>query len=697
MINKDLQDISLDDLPIVQPLGEATSNFLKTKSEISEDFALLIDLTVKQDKFLMRTVSVADAPHFRAMVDLKYTTTGGREVFVGPARMSMEIYSGFLESLPESTPVKREPKPGFGNTYTVAQTDLNVLCIHHRWPVNQIIFKTEESRLVYEYLLKRFLLQTKRAKLQAEFFSENKMPPMPTSYAELPDLPLAEYQKTAIAMHESQEAYALFMEQGTGKTAIGVSKICTEARKKWNETGNPTRVLIVCPRQVRTNWAREFERFTTLPGRVTIIKGGQMKRLELLIKSMKKADHLQFMVCIMSIDTVPRDVELLKRIKWDEVIVDESHKFKSHRSKRYEALKDLRDHSKRRGILTGTPVGNGIQDLFTQLEFIGDGLSGFSSFNSFRKFHSQYEGTGAMVNGHEIEKLVGYRHIPLLHERLSRLAFIITKKQAGLDLPDKLPPIWWEVEMTKRQRKIYVDLRDKLVAEISEILDESEGKPENFVADNILTKLLRLSQVTSGHIPIELADGNKVVKQISDTNPKVDALLDILDSTDRDCKTVIWAIYREDIRIISEALKSRDIKHGTYYGDTSEEDRESYVNSFNKDPEFKVLVCHPASASEGLDLLGYDKTDPDAAQTYAGQVICFSYGWSYLQMSQLVDRVHRRGTRMPVSIKYLTVIGSIDEEILTRLDEKQDTADLAKDISGVLKRISSGDVEESDL
>lgn len=691
-----LEEISLESLPILEPLGTATSSFLRPKTEILPEYGLLIEYEEDKNRFIMRTFAMSGTPHFRALSHMKYVTTSGSEVYVGDTFLPGDIRRGFLQSLPESTELKREPQPGFGLVFSVAATDLNVLCIHHRWPIEQICFKDDVAKLVYEYLIKRFMLQTQRAEIQAEFFANNSIPEMSKHYVELEDLPLSPYQQTAIKMHEGQEGYALFMEQGTGKTAVSVSKICLEARKKFAKTGNPTRVLIVCPKQVRTNWLREFKRFTTLQGRVTIIKGDQMKRLNLLIKGMKKHPDIKFMVCILSLDTVPRDVELLKKIQWDEIIVDESHKFKSQASKRFKALRELRDFSTRRGILTGTPIGNSISDIWTQLEFLGHGLSGFSSKKAFHKFHSQFEKTGATVNGHEIEKLVGYKHIPLLHERLSRLAFIITKDQAGLNLPDKLPPMWWEVEMTPRQEKIYRQLRDQLVAEINEILESQGDQQNHLVADNILTKLLRLSQITSGHVPVELGGGQRIVKQIDDINPKVEALKDILEGTDPDCKTVIWAIYREDIRIISEALTEMGIKHGTYYGDTTEEEREYNERAFNSDPEFKVLVCHPQSASEGLDLLGYDKLNPEDAQTYAGQVICFSYSWSYLQMSQLIDRVHRRGTRMPVSIKYLTVIGTIDETILERLEMKQDTASLAKDISGVLAQIKAGEFE-SDL
>jgi hypothetical protein len=688
--------VDWESLPILEPLSNATGLALRNDSQIPKDSYLFISITANE-KFHCKVVSCSETkPKFSE--SKAYPTTGNTQVYKTGGYLNDKSFR-FIERIPESTRVKIiNPGIGESGSYVVAPTDYTALVIHYGWPKDQIVFLDEHSEILFNFVLKRFLMQTTRAKMQADYLTNGDMPKMPSSFYDLEDVPLSDYQKCSVAFHHLQEGGANFMEQGTGKSAIFVSNVATAARHKWNNDDKKiSRVLLVVPKQVRKNWVREFSRFTTVPGRVTIVKGNAMERMRLMIKGIKPDGKAMFGVVIASFDSVSADIETLKKVPWDMIGVDESHMFKSPKTNRWKALRRLRDSSKRRLIMTGTPIGNTLSDMYTQLEFLGEGMSGFSSHKAFNKFHVKHEATGATVNGQAIEAIVGFDHIPLLHERLSRCAFIITKEQAGLQLPEKLAPSWWEVQMSKEQARIYKDISDKLVAEIRDDIAQARPDQKHMVVEHALTKLLRLNQITSGHISTKSLTGKKLVRQIDTTNPKLEALKEILADTDPKCKTVIWAIYVEDIRIISEMLTKEGIKHGTYNGATSEKDRELNVDSFNQDPEFKVLVCHPASAGTGLDLLGYDKLNPDDSDTYAGQVINFSYGWSYLQMSQLVDRVHRRGTRMPIHITQLVCPGTIDETILERIDEKADTAELARNIESVLCQLADQNLEGPEL
>jgi SNF2 family DNA or RNA helicase len=459
------------------------------------------------------------------------------------------------------------------------------------------------------------------------------------------------------------------------------------------------RVLVVTPNQVRVNWRNEFNRFATVPGKVTIVKGGRMKRLRLLTQAITSEDDCAFSACLIGFDTLPNDIEAFEKIPWDLVVIDESHYIKSYNTKRAKCLRRIRDNSIRRMDLTGTFIGNSIMDAYSQFEFLGEGLSGFSSFKAFRAFHGKFNRAAKKTGS--AGRLIGSENIPLMRERLARLAFQITKKEAGLNLPDKVPETW-EVAMTPRQFDFYQRLAQQLALEIE--ADMAKGEERRLTAEHILTKLLRLQQICSGYVSWDavvdpetgVQTQPKRIEQINDRNPKIDAVVELLLDPQNDPKEkcIIWCCFREDIRAISQRLSIEGIKHGCYYGATKDKEREWIVEQFNGgDDEFKVIVANPQTAGEGLNLLGYDPTKPEGSECYCGQEIFFSVNWSYIQRAQAEDRAHRRGTRMPVRITDLMIAGTIDEEIRNRVLAKEKQAWTIQDVREVLDSVLNIDID----
>lgn len=345
-------------------------------------------------------------------------------------------------------------------------------------------------------------------------------------------------------------------------------------------------------------------------------------------------------------------------------------------------------------ILTGTPIGNVPWDVHPQLEFLGEGLSGFIDQKKFRQCFGVFSKVED-ATGYGVERLQSLRNIPLLHERLSRMSFQITKKEAGLNLPDKIYDIY-DIEMTEIQAKIYKDVAAKLLVELKDIIETSKS---SLVVENVLTKLLRLAQVTSGFLKVDpLIDedtGDLIspgrIERIPGPNPKIEALRELVDqdrSEDPNSKMIVWAVFIEDMKAIGELLTSMGVKHGLYYGATKEAARDDLVDAFNNDPEFKVLVANPQTAAEALNLIGYDKNRPEESTTYCDHEVFFSCNWSFLQRSQAEDRAHRRGTRMPVRITDLMAPLTIDEEIRDRVKQKELMAENMLDVRNILANIT---------
>ena len=149
-------------------------------------------------------------------------------------------------------------------------------------PITALIFKNEESELLYRYLLTRFFSQARNAVMGANFKETGILPNMPEDFVDHKKLPLADYQKVALLSCVNQEAFGLFMEQGTGKTPIVINRICLEGSRKRLNENKLYRVLVICPNQVRLNWANELTRFTTCSGKIGILRGNFIDRIRTL-------------------------------------------------------------------------------------------------------------------------------------------------------------------------------------------------------------------------------------------------------------------------------------------------------------------------------------------------------------------------------------------------------------------------------
>jgi SNF2 family DNA or RNA helicase len=582
-------------------------------------------------------------------------------------------------NFPAKIPEKERSKKDW-NVWKFAITDITALLISYHFKPHQIEFGDDLSQMTYRYLLTNYLSQT--MSIQGREDTDG------FEFIDHPHFPLSWYQIRALKAVLPAEAFALFMEQGTGKTPVTIATMCNMAAK----ADHMYRCLIVCPNNVRTNWKEEIAKFTTLPGRVTIINGTETKRNYQLIDAMRKpANGEKFSCVIASYDGVAT-TPMMTVLPWDLTALDESHYIKASNTRRWKEIRKLRDMSKKRMVLTGSPIANNMFDLWTQLEFLGEGWSGFSGEKPFRRFYGEYVNTGGQGQGYE--KLTGMKNVPLIQERLARVSYLIEKKTALPDLPKTSNKVI-EVEMTKEQVTIYNQLATQLAAEIESDLS---GDNVQLACTNVLTKMLRLAQVTSGFvgIPEELGPEGEVVseKQVKSfaVKPKLEAVVEYLKGRSPAQKTIIWACWTHDIDALYERLCDEGFHPVKYTGATSYNDREAAKQSFNCDPRCTVLLGNAGAGGTGLNLLGYDFTKPFPAgetvpATYCDSVIYYSQDWSSLKRMQSEARAHRRGTMFPVVYIDLTVLGTIDEEIRERVINKRDNAASIQDIRGLVERI----------
>ena len=421
---------------------------------------------------------------------------------------------------------------------------------------------------------------------------------------------------------------ALLMEMGTGKTLVAIAVACI-----LYQFGLAERVLVVAPLSLLGVWESELQRFAGVPVNAVVLKGTLDKKKELLSHTVP--DKLN--VVIVNYESAWRMERELLAFDAQMIVADEGHKVKEGRTKQSKALHHLGDKARYKLLLTGTLITNRELDVWSQYRFVNPTIFS-TSFYAFR---------GRFFD------MVGYgNHIPAFRrsktdeflKRLHSVAYRVTKAEA-LDLPD----------ITEETR--FVELEPKAMKLYRELAKESYAEMERgeITASNVLTKILRLSQVTGGFV----GDDDKSMHAVS--TAKMDALEDILDSVMADGKKlVIMARFVAELDAIAALLEKHGIGYAQVRGGVK--DRAEEVRRFQGDADCRVFVGQIAAAGLGLTL------------TAADTLCFFSMDYSMSNFTQAQARIHRIGAKDTCHYLYLIAKGTIDEQVIKALRDKIDLA-----------------------
>tara|TARA_A100000172_G_C3019322_1_gene102587 strand:- start:197 stop:988 length:792 start_codon:yes stop_codon:yes gene_type:complete len=250
------------------------------------------------------------------------------------------------------------------------------------------------------------------------------------------------------------------------------------------------------------------------------------------------------------------------------------------------------------------------------------------------------------MGAHSFNHVVGYRNLDKLNTQLEKFSFRVRKEDC-LDLPDKVY-IKRSVELYPEQRKVYEELKQYALAMLED---------ESITATTVLTQLLRLQQVCSGHVKTDEGEVH------SFKSAKLPELLDVLAETSG--KSIIWANFTHDIESIKMEL---ELVYGpesvvTYYGATPSEQRQEIVKRF-QDPKspVKYFIGQPRTGGYGLTL------------TEAKTVIYYSNNFDLAIRLQSEDRAHRIGQTSKVTYVDIIAENTVDDRILKALRSKIDIA-----------------------
>jgi SNF2 family DNA or RNA helicase len=445
--------------------------------------------------------------------------------------------------------------------------------------------------------------------------------------------------------------FALFLEMGCGKSKILIDNIAI----LYNQ-GRIDSALIVAPKGVYDNWVNG-EIPDHLPDYIEsrIIKWSpaETKKNQALRES--ALEHtIDLIILVMNVEAFStiKGSKFAGRFIMNKralFAVDESTTIKSPRAKRTKNIVRLSKYAEYRRILTGSPVTRSPLDLYTQCEFLDPELLGFGSYYSFRSRYAE------MVNmtsgGRTFKQVTGYKNLEELTENLKSFSSRILKKEC-LDLPDKIY-MTRKIELTPEQKKIYSELKKYA---ITQLYDEEKGGQQVSVT-SVLTKMLRLHQISCGHTTTDVGENVEVKSK------RLEELMNILEEVDG--KAVIWANYRYDIKKIIEEIKKTHGNNsiGSYYGDTSDSNRALYLKQFQdlKSP-LRFLVGNTQTGGYGINL------------TAASTVIYYSNNFDLEKRLQSEDRAHRIGQVNKVTYIDIICKDTVDEKIVKSLLAKQNIA-----------------------
>ncbi|MDD3338047.1 MAG: DEAD/DEAH box helicase [Lachnospiraceae bacterium] len=423
-----------------------------------------------------------------------------------------------------------------------------------------------------------------------------------------------EYQEYAKEFIVNQKVSALFLDCGLGKTAITLTAVW-ELLLDYFEV---SRVLVIAPLRVaRDTWPGELEKWEHLSG-ITMsgVLGSEKERVAALNRRAN--------VYVINRENVEW---LVEECKWDfdMVVLDELSSFKSHKAKRFKALKKVRPMVKRIVGLTGTPAPNGLIDLWAEIGILDMG-------QRLGRFIGGYRERFFLPDKRSREMIYSYKPREGAEEAIYNLLSDICISMKARDYLDMPGCVYNRVEvfMNDRELKLYQQLeRDMLIP-------YEDGDIDAVNAAGLSNKLM---QMANGAV----YDENGGVKHIHDQ--KLEALEDLVEAANG--KPVLISYwYKHDLERIKERIGALEL-------DTAEDMKEWNAG------EIPVAVIHPASAGHGLNL-----------QAGGSTLIWYGLTWSLELYQQMNARLWRQGQKETVVIHHLIAKGTLDERVMESLEKK---------------------------
>ncbi|MBR8838249.1 MAG: helicase [Stigonema ocellatum SAG 48.90 = DSM 106950] len=391
--------------------------------------------------------------------------------------------------------------------------------------------------------------------------------------------------------------------------------------------------LLVCPTSVLGNWEREIKKFApTL--KVLQHHGDKRPKGKAFEEVVKKHDLI-----ITSYSLVQRDVKLLQSISWQIIVLDEAQNVKNPEAKQSQAVRQL--ESTFRVALTGTPVENRLQELWSILDFLNPGYLGNRQFFQ-RRFAMPIEKYGDAASLSQLRSLVQ----PFILRRLK------TDRDIIQDLPDKQEMTVF-CGLSSEQAKLYQQVVEESLSEI----ETAEGLQRRGM---ILALLVKLKQICNH--PVQYLKKDSLETYHSGKLQRLQEMLEVaLAEGDRALIFTQFAEWGKLLKPYLEKHLGREILF--FYGSNSKKQREEMLDRFQHDPQGPpVMILSLKAGGVGLNL------------TRANHVFHFDRWWNPAVENQATDRVFRIGQTRNVQVHKFVCTGTLEEKIHDMIESKKQLA-----------------------
>ncbi len=400
---------------------------------------------------------------------------------------------------------------------------------------------------------------------------------------------------------------------------------------------NALNSIIILPASLIFNWESEIRKFAPTLSVYKHVGSKRHKDIRLLVR---------FDIILISYQTVLKDIDLLKKIDYEYVILDESQQIKNKDSKIFRAINEL--NARHKISLSGTPIENSLSDLWAQMQFINPQMLG--SFNFFKK--------------HFIQPIEKYRD----EEKREQLKNLVkpyllrrTKEEVAKELPSLTASVCYS-EMDPEQKKLYEKEKSQVRNEILERLEEDNPQQKILILQS-LTKLRQLAN----HPALVYPEYEKSSAKFAEVMNQWETI------KKSNHKVLIFSSFVQHLNLFKNALEEAGDSYAWLSGELSGKQREEQVRLFQEDPSVQAFLISIKSGGTGLNL------------TAADYVFILDPWWNPFIEQQAIARAHRIGQERNVFAQKFITKDTIEEKILQLQEKKtliaQDVIENASNIS----------------
>lgn len=418
-------------------------------------------------------------------------------------------------------------------------------------------------------------------------------------------------------------------DMGLGKTvqAIAAAALLKELR-------DIQRVVVICPASLKSQWAREIRRFTSLS--VTVVEGGLLERRKLY------GDSSFFK--IINYELVRHDLPELIKMRPDLVILDEAQRIKNWRTKTAQMVKSLT--SRYAFVLTGTPLENRIDELYSIFQFLDPRILG-----PLWHFNDRFYELEERANGSY--KVLGYKNLDELRAIVAPYVLRRTRSEVLKDLPSRTDNNFF-VEMTDPQWRAYNEYKESLAKLIAKAQRMPLTPKEREILMLCLIKMRLICNALALH------DKELSPKERERTGPKLGELEEVLieEIASNGHKAVVFSQWANMLALTEPIIQRVGLGYVKLTGDVPSSKRGGLIEQFFNDPSCRVFLSTDAGGV-GLNLQA------------ASLVINLDLPWNPAVLEQRIARAHRHGQQHSVQVINLIAKDTIEERMLDTLAAKR--------------------------